>query len=673
MSGTDHLVVHAHCYQPPREDPWLELVPTEPTAAPDHDWNARITRECYAPLGAAPVLDGDGSIVRVLNCWEYLTFDVGATLARWLERHAPPVLEAMVSGDRAAIARTGYGNAIAAPFHHVILPLASRRDKVTEVRWGVREFRRVFGREPLGMWLPETAMDEETLEVLLDEGIRYTILAPHQVDFPDPAGRPLAWRRGDRTLTLVTYDGALSHGVAFGELLKDGNRFAEAVQAMTGHRGPGTGDHDNPPITGSSSPVSVIIATDGETYGHHHRFGDLALAVMLDRVRRVPGIAIVGSDALAMTSEPAGDATVVAPTSWSCSHGVGRWQEECGCRMDSLTSQAWRAPLRAGLEVLARGVDAVVGREWPAGGGNWHDARDAAGPDLDGPDHQPVVIRRLLEAERQRLAMFTSCAWFFDDLARIEPRLALQHAARALDLIPADDREALETALLTALAMAESNDPADGNGAMLWRTTVAPGRLGVARLAAGVAALRDLAPDALDDLAVPAHDWSLAGDDVTIHHRRTGESTTWRSETVVLGVVAHRIHVHEYGDSGTGAVVAAVDLPRPVRELLRRIATPLVLEATIDPEAVNTLVSGAVDPVTIRSAALEGAIQIAGRDGLEVADVVIHAALDLFDLDGEAPSLLERSRTWQQLATMPGTAEARRLKERLGVAIDERR
>lgn len=666
--SSHRLVVHGHLYQPPREDPWLELVPVEPSAAPDHDWNERITRQCYAPLAAAPIVDGDGSIRRVLNCYEWISFDVGPTLVRWFERHARHVLAAMVAGDRAAITRTGFGNAIAAPYHHSILPLASRRDKRTEVRWGIRDFQRVFGREPLGMWLPETAVDEETLEVLLEEGIRYTILAPHQVRDPDPAGRPLRWSSGDRTITLVSYDGPLSHEVAFGDLLKDGVALAKRVlhrDSRTETRG-SSGGH---PVSGLESPIS-IIATDGETYGHHHEFGDLALAAMLDRAIATEGVEVIGADALAMTVEPGGDAQLVAPTSWSCAHGIGRWQEECGCRMDPLTSQAWRAPLRAGLEVLAAGIDAVVQRDWPAVDGDWHEARDRAGPDLDGVSD---AARRLLEAERHRLAMFTSCAWFFDDLARIEPRLVLQHAARALDLLPPHDGEALEAALLTALEMAESNDPADGNGAMLWNAKVVPGRLGLARLAAAIAAIRDLTPDALDDLAMPAHDWSLDGDATLIHHRRTGRTTVWRAEPVTPGVVAHRIHVREHDEQGVGAVVALRELPRPARELLRRVATPLVLEAAVSPERLAELMSGAASLEEIRSMALAGAWCLAERDGLEAADVVVHAALDLFDLDGVEPSLLERSTAWQRLARLPASAARRRLAERLRLEIRDQR
>lgn len=661
------LVIHGHFYQPPREDPWLELVPTEPSAAPDHDWNARITRECYAPLAAVPVLDEGGIVRRVFNAYEHLSFNVGPTLARWLERHEPGVLGAMVAGDRAAIARTGHGNAMAMPFHHVILPLMSRRDKRTEVRWGIREFRRVFARNPLGMWLPETAVDTETLEVLAEEGIRFTILAPHQVTEPDPAGRPLRWSRDGRSLDLVVYDGPLSHGVAFGELLKDGGWFAHRLLHAT-RDARGARREDRAPLALRPSPVAVALATDGETYGHHHRFGDLALGVMLDRLTSREDVRIVGAEALVAEVGPAGEAVLVDRTSWSCAHGLGRWQEACGCRMEAGTSQEWRAPLRAGLEVMAAGIDAVVERDWPVELGDWHAVRDAAGPDLDGVADLPDTALALLDAERHRLAMFTSCAWFFDDLARIEPRLVLQHAARALKFLPHDDGEALESALMVALEMAESNDPEDGNGARLWRERVRPGRLGRVRLAAGLAALRDLAPDLLEEFAMPAHDWRLDGDELVIRHIATRHERRFRPEPVVLGVVAHRVHVHEPARGNGGTVVGAGDFPAPIRHLLLELATPLVVEAAVGDSERERLLSGSVPPSEVRSRALAGAWRLVERDGLDVADVVVHGVLDLYALTHAVPTLHERAAAWQHLAAAPKGSARDRLAERMRVA-----
>lgn len=438
------VVGHLHCYQPPREDPWTGEVPAEPSAAPDHDWNERITGECYAPLAAIPVRDGQATI----NAYQWLSFDVGPTLVRWLERRRPDVLAAMIAGDRAGIERAGHGNAIAAPYHHVILPLASRREKRTEVRWGVREFRRVFGRDPLGFWLPETAVDAETLEVLATEGLRYTVLAPHQVTAPDPAGRPQQWSGGGHQLLLCCYDGAIAHEIAFGDLLRDGGRFAEHVLSAVAGR------------------EVVAWATDGETFGHHHRWGDLALGAMLDRVAGAGEARSASFDAVVATVPAAGVATLVEPSSWSCAHGIGRWREDCGCRMDPATTQAWRVPLRRGLAELRLGIDAVLDRHWRAEWGDRTEHRDALGPDVTAGG-LPEEARQLLEADRHAMAMFTSCAWFFDDIARIEPWLVLRHAVRALELLPHGEAAPLRGGLEATLATAVSNVDGRDNGAEL--------------------------------------------------------------------------------------------------------------------------------------------------------------------------------------------------------------
>ena len=239
------VIVHAHCYQPPREDPWLELVEAEPSAAPDHDWNARIDRECYTRLATAEVRahdavaagrdpDARAGIARIVNLYAWCSFDVGPTLCEWMDG-ATQTLEFMRAGDAASIARWGHGNAIAAPFHHVILPLASRRDKVTEVRWGIADFRRRFGREPEGMWLPESAVDEETLEVLAEQGIRFTILAPYQIRTAEPHnGMPVKWTRGKHAITIVPYEGSLAGEVAFGGLLRNAAEAAPSVAHVPG-------------------------------------------------------------------------------------------------------------------------------------------------------------------------------------------------------------------------------------------------------------------------------------------------------------------------------------------------------------------------------------------------------------------------------------------------------
>ena len=395
---TRSIVIHGHFYQPPRDDPRTGTIPLEPNAAPYHDWNERIEQECYAPV--APSLTS-------------VSFDFGPTLLDWMERHAPETYAAVLAADRAS------GNAVAMPYHHVILPLSPRRDKTTEVRWGIADFRRRFGREPEGMWLPETAVDHETLDVLAEEGIRFTIVAPHQVERAPSGGLP-GWYQttGGRRIALFIYDGSLSHGVAFGPLVNDAGEW---VRRLT-----------------SASGDVVSIATDGETYGHHHKGGVETLARVLETIETESFASVL------VRRPPVEDVRLVSPSSWSCPHGVERWRAECGCRAapERATQQRWRAPLRAALEWLSQEVRTKFEREARA---------------------LPT------ELEHQLLRMFTSCGWFFDDIAGIESVIVLRSAARAIELAgPPLEQARLEAGLLDRLALAPSNDPAVGSGRDLY-------------------------------------------------------------------------------------------------------------------------------------------------------------------------------------------------------------
>ncbi len=456
------IVIHGHFYQPPRDDPWLGTIPREASAAPYHDWNERIERECYAPVAASLAS---------------LSFDFGSTLLAWMERYAAETYAAVLAGDRASVApHAGHSNAIAMPYHHTILPLSSRRDKETEVRWGVADFRRRFGREPEGMWLPETAVDEETLDVLAAEGIRFTILAPHQVERVPAGGRP-GWHRtaGGRRIAVFLYDGALSHDVAFGPLVRDP---AAWIERLTARGGGNDGSADVPDV--------VAIATDGETFGHHHRDGAVTLARVLDALSRRSDVRVDNFAAFLARHPPQEDVRLVAPSSWSCPHGVERWRSDCGCRVhaDRATHQRWRVPLRNALDWLAAELHGVFERE---GGSVFEDpwaSRDAYGtvlgaPDgavtrflgeqLRRPDDRSALARahQLLELERHALRMFTSCGWFFDDIAGLESLIVLRSAARAIELA-GPDAARLEGGLLERLALARSNDPAVGSGRDLY-------------------------------------------------------------------------------------------------------------------------------------------------------------------------------------------------------------
>ena len=452
MTDRRSIVIHGHFYQPPRENPATGLVPVEASAAPDHDWNARITRECYAPLTAARV--GSGASARELNAFAWLSFDVGPTLLDWMEREAPETVAAIIAADRESARRLGHGNALAMPYHHLILPLASRRDKTTEVRWGLADFRRRFGRESAGMWLPETAVDDETLDVLAAEGVAFTVLAPHQVSRPPAHGRPARYRTSaGRWITLCLYDGPLSHDVAFGQQLQDSVAWERRLFA-------------------DPAAEVVALATDGETYGHHHTFADLALAALLDRLARRADARIENFASL-VAREPATEAVaLVAPSSWSCPHGVERWRDDCGCSLKPVTQQGWRAPLRAAVDWLAREVHALYERETAASQGDPWASRDAAG---GAPDARPAgrALERL-EMERSALGAFTSCGWFFDDFAALEGRIVLRYAARAIALSGAEGPR-LEAGFLERLAPAMSNDPALGSGPDVYRAVKGEG------------------------------------------------------------------------------------------------------------------------------------------------------------------------------------------------------
>lgn len=460
------VVVHGHFYQPPRENPWTGEIDPEPSAAPFHDWNQRIEHECYAPMSTARVLDGDGNVEHRDNLYAQMSFDVGSTLLEWLEPNAPATYSAILEADRASEKRLGHGNAIAMPYHHTILPLASRRDKVTEVRWGIDDFRRRFKREPEGMWLPETAVDEETLEVLEEAGILFTILAPHQVANPAPTLR-------FGKLTLCVYDAKLSADIAFGRLIKDGALLAR-------HLAP---DDDN---------LITSAAMDGETFGHHHRFGEMALARAFRFLADRDDV-VVENFASFIARHPASeDAVLVAPSSWSCTHGVERWRSACGCALspELHTSQKWRVPLRESLEWLASELHEIFERDgkdlfttdpWTVRdeygvvvGGSVAKAFEFIAGSISRRNDEGRIERaaELLEMEDAALRMFTSCAWFFDDLARIETIQVLKYAAFAMEL--SGEAERLEKGFLERIGDARSNDPEKGTARDIWMAKVKP-------------------------------------------------------------------------------------------------------------------------------------------------------------------------------------------------------
>jgi alpha-amylase/alpha-mannosidase (GH57 family) len=447
------VVIHGHFYQPPRENPWTGEVDAEPSAAPDHDWNVRITRETYEPLVSVEI-EENGQKIKV-PAYEYLSFDFGPTLLDWLEREAREIHDVVIRADRASVERLGHGNALAMPYHHIILPLASRRDKETEVRWGIDDFQRRFGRDPVGFWLPETAVDRESLDVLAAAGIAFTVLAPHQVSRAPAHGRPAKIALdGERSIAVFAYDGRLSHDVAFGGLLADPNRWTDA-------------------LNGTPAGAIAALAVDGETFGHHHKGGDKALATVIHRLRHSDKVRLSNFAAALAQYPPSETVDLVAPTSWSCAHGVERWRSGCGCKIEqnAPTQQNWRAPLRAAIEWLTGEVHAIYEREGarlPGGPWEFRNTAGAAGP-VPGDEE----AQRLIEMERGVLRSMTSCGWFFDDIAGIEARQVLRYAAHAMSLA-GPEAARLEAGFIKKLGTAHSNDPKAGTAADVFRQTAQP-------------------------------------------------------------------------------------------------------------------------------------------------------------------------------------------------------
>ena len=623
------VIIHGHFYQPPREDPWLEEVPREPGASPYHDWNQRIERECYRAVVAARVAGAEGRITQIVNALEYASFDFGPTLLWWLEHAAPQTYQAVIAADRASAARLdGHGNAIAMPAHHVILPLATRRDAETEVRWGIADFQHRFGRAPEGMWLPETAVDDQTLDVLAAESIRFTVLAPHQVRDAPADGLPGLYRASSgRTIALFAYDGPISHDVAFGPLVSNARAWADRMTADARQR-------------------VVAVATDGETFGHHHQFGEMALAAAQQSLAGRPGVRVENFASVLARHAPTRLVTLVEPSSWSCPHGVERWRADCGCRVhpERPTHQGWRAVLREALDWLARELHEIYEQEGTALFGEPWTVRDAYGSVVHGPPDATLAFARerarqpiqetqraaeLLEMERNALRMFVSCGWFFDDIGGVESALVLRYAARAIELAGPRASE-LERALLERLAHAESNDPAVGTGRQVFQHHARPGVPAPARVAAALAAARALG--LAGDPVVPAA-WSVQSEDhaVTVRHRRTGSAATLRC-TVRRPSPGRMAVMVTSPDGSTDRELGVGDLPESAQVHLRAHLRARLVETWLAADERHALAEGAPLGPTVERA-LERAMADLPRDGQAAAERV-YGLVDLLELVG---------------------------------------
>ncbi len=500
------LCIHGHFYQPPRENPWLEEIEVEDSAYPYHDWNERVAAECYAPNTASRVLDEQQKIQEIVNNYAKISFNFGPTLLSWMERHAREVYDLIIEADRVSRERrSGHGNAIAQVYNHIIMPLARRRDKETEIIWGIRDFERRFGRRPEGMWLAETAVDSETLELLAENGIRFTILAPHQArrirkigekDWTDVSGgridpsRAYAFiSRSGRTISLFFYDGPVSRAIAFEGLLSNGD-------ALVGRLLGGFSDS-------RSWPQLMHVATDGESYGHHHRYGDMALAYALSKIEKEKLATLTNYGEFLEKYPPEYQVEIQENSSWSCFHGVERWRSDCGCNtgMRRDWNQRWRRPLRESLNWLRDAIDQLFesrGREYfkdPWQARNLYidvildRSREkqleffAQAQSRQLVYHERIEALKLLEMQRHSLLMFTSCGWFFDELSGIETVQILKYAARALQ-IAAEFGADLERDFVKRLGRAKSNIPEQRDGALIWEKLVKPSQVSLRKVIA---------------------------------------------------------------------------------------------------------------------------------------------------------------------------------------------
>jgi len=542
-----YVCIHGHFYQPPRENPYIEEVELQDSAHPFHDWNERITAECYAPNTASRILDDEGRIIDMVNNYSKISFNFGPTLLYWLERHKPDVYRAVIQADKLSMERfSGHGSAIAQAYNHVIMPLSNRRDMYTQALWGIRDFQKRFGRYPEGMWLPETAACTESLEVLAELGIKFTILAPRQAkrirscadgdeqrrrahqaaqhpnDDRDP-GRDGGHNDGHNdniddswtdvsgtrvdprmpyicrlpsggSITLFFYDGYISQEIAFGDLLIRGENFAgRLLSTIDDNRG---------------EPQMIHIGTDGETYGHHHRKGEMALSYCLHLVENGDfnggrNVKLTNYAEFLSKHPPTWEAEIYDGSSWSCVHGIGRWSDDCGCNSGTKHgwTQKWRRPLRDALDGVRNRLAEFFEAEapkyfkenpWDVRNDYIEVVMDRSKATVEGflqrhavkflQHEETVCALKLLEMQRNAMLMYTSCGWFFDEVSGIETVQIMNYASRAMSYAEELAGLSIEAEFVEALKKAPSN--CFENGAWVYENFVKPARVDLRRVAA---------------------------------------------------------------------------------------------------------------------------------------------------------------------------------------------
>jgi alpha-amylase/alpha-mannosidase (GH57 family) len=493
-----YICIHGHFYQPPRENPWLEEVELQDSSYPFHDWNERITSECYSRNAASRILNAQKKITKIVNNYARISFNFGPTLLSWMEKKDPDVYADILRADKISQEKfSGHGSALAQVYNHMILPLANTHDKRTQIYWGIRDFEHRFKRKPEGMWLAETAVDLESLSIMAEYGIKFTLLAPHQAksvkpitsaDWFDVTGQRIDPKKpylcrlpSGKSIAIFFYDGPMSRSVAFEGLLKSGDDFVRRLL--------GGFDYNN-----GQERQLVHIATDGETYGHHHRFADMALAYAIHKIEteNLATLTIYGE--YLEKFPPQEEVQILENTSWSCSHGVERWRADCGCCLGTNPkwNQKWRAPLRQSLDYLSEEATKVYARHMSPYVHNIWAVRNAYIDVILNRDEkiiehffadhilkpvneeEKVKILKLLEMQRNMQLMYTSCGWFFDEISRIEPIQILKYAARVLQLVAEIDGLDLENNFLDILAKANSNEEEYKDGRDVYLSLVRP-------------------------------------------------------------------------------------------------------------------------------------------------------------------------------------------------------
>jgi len=505
-----YLCIHGHFYQPPRENPWLEEVELQDDAHPYHDWNEKVTAECYRRNAASRILAPDKRIINIVNNFTHISFDVGPTLLSWLQRHAGDVYDSILQADKESLRRfPGHGAAMAQAYNHTIMPLANSKDKRTETIWGIRDFEFRFGRPPEGMWLPETAVDTETLEIYAEHGILFTILAPHQAKRIRRIGES-TWRDvraedmdttqpylcklpSGKTISLFFYNAAAAGEVISGRVLQNGEVFARRLCDIFRYVG--------------DLPQLAHIATDGETYGHHFHFTDMALAYCLHFIQANSLAALTAYGEYLARFPPQHEVEIRENTSWSCPHGVERWRSNCGCHYGRYPAgkQQWRQPLRQAMDWLRdqlipqyeQKMGELAADPWKLRDDYIQVINDRSAENIQrfisaATDGQLAYDRKvrflkLLEMQRHALLMYTSCGWFFDDIAGTEAIQVLQYAARAIQLAKECGGPDLEGGFKQILEQAPANAFGIHNGREVYDLFVKPANVDLNRVGAHVA------------------------------------------------------------------------------------------------------------------------------------------------------------------------------------------